>query len=247
MQMMGGKGAGSVDADFTGAAPAYRIHYAVTQMQVDNLFRSLAPGKVGKGHVDFNADLSMRGFGTDELTRSARGTASLSGKDLELSIGNLDEKLSRYESSQNFNLVDVGAFLIAGPLGAVVTKGYNFASILQGTRGNTEIRTLVSQWKVEGGIAHAQDVAMATKENRLAMKGALDFVNGDFDDVTVALLDKQGCARVQQKIVGPFSNPRIEKANVLVSLTGPISSLVSKTKKLLGAKCEVFYEGSVAP
>ena len=164
-----------------------------------------------------------------------------------MSIGNLDEKLSRYESSQNFNLVDVGAFFIAGPLGTAVTKGYNFASIFQGTRGDTEIRALVSQWKVENGVAHAQDVAMATKENRLAMKGALDFVNGDFDNVTVALLDNAGCARVEQKIVGPFSNPHIEKANVLVSVTGPISSLVSKAKKFLGGKCEVFYEGSVRP
>jgi AsmA protein len=214
---------------------------------VDDLFKSLASGKVGEGVLDFTADLSMRGRNAVEMTRTAQGEASLHGKNLEISIGNLDEKLSHYESSQNFNLVDVGAFFIAGPLGAVATKGYDFASVFQGTKGNTEVRMLVSEWKVENGVAHAQDVAMATKENRLAMKGSLDFVNRDFDDVTVAILDHKGCARVKQRIRGPFSKPEVEKPNVLASLTGPISSLFGKAKKLLGVKCEVFYEGSVQP
>lgn len=247
MRIMGGKGSGSIDANFTGAAPVYRIHYAVTQLHVDNLFKSLAPGKVGKGYMDFTTDLSMRGWNADEMTRTADGEGSLRGKDLDIAIGDLDEKLGHYESSQNFNLVDVGAFFIAGPFGVVATKGYDFASIFQGTGGNTHIRLLVSTWKVENGVAHAQDVAMATKENRLAMKGALDFVNKDFDDVTVAILDKKGCARVEQKIRGPFSKPVIEKPNVIVSLTGPISRLINKTKKLFGAKCTAFYEGSVQP
>lgn len=247
MRIMDGKGSGNINANFTGAAPVYRVHYAVTQLHVDNLFKSLAPGKVGEGYMDFTTDLSMRGWDADEMTRTADGEASLRGKDLDIAIGDLDERLAHYESSQNFNLVDVGAFFVAGPFGLAVTKGYNFASIFQGTGGNTHIRLLVSTWKVENGVAHAQDVAMATKENRLAMKGALDFVNRDFDDVTVAILDNKGCARVEQKIRGPFRKPVIEKPNVIVSLTGPISRLINKAKKLFGAKCTAFYEGSVQP
>jgi uncharacterized protein involved in outer membrane biogenesis len=247
MRIMDGKGSGNIDANFTGRSPMYRIHYAVTQLHVDNLFKSIAPGKVGEGFMDFTTDFGLRGWDADEMTRSADGEASLRGKDLDIAIGDLDRTLSRYEPSQNFNLVDVGAFFIAGPFGLIVTKGYNFASIFQGTGGNTHIRILVSHWKVANGVAHAQDVAMATKENRLAMKGALDFVNMKFDDVTVAILDNKGCARVEQKIRGPFSKPVVERPNVISSLTGPISSLVGKTKKLFGAKCTVFYEGSVTP
>jgi len=247
MRILDGKGSGNIDADFTGAIPAYRVHYEVAQLHVDNLFKTLAPSKVGEGFMDFSADLSMRGFNSVEMTRTAQGEASLRGQNLEIAMGDLDEKLSHYESSQNFNLIDVAAFFIVGPLGPVVTKGYNFASIFQGSKGNTHIRLLVSQWKVADGVAHAQDVAMASKENRLAMKGALDFVNREFDDVTVATLDSSGCARVTQKIRGPFSKPEVTKPNVLVSLTGPVSSLVSKAKKLMGAKCEVFYAGLIAP
>ncbi len=247
MRIMDGKGSGNIDANFTGASPLYRVHYAVTQLHVDSLFKSIAPGKVGEGFMDFTTDLALRGWDADEMTRSADGEASLRGKDLDFAIGDLDKTLSRYESSQNFNLVDVGAFFIAGPFGLIVTKGYNFASIFQGTGGNTHIRTLVSHWKVADGVAHAQDVAMATKENRLAMKGALDFVNMKFDDVTVAILDNRGCARVEQRIRGPFSKPVVERPSVMSSMAGPISRLVGETKRLFGAKCTVFYEGSVTP
>lgn len=247
MRIMDGKGSGNVDANFTGASPVYRVHYAVRQLHVDSLFKSIAPGKAGEGFMDFTTDLALRGWDADEMTRSADGEASLRGEDLDFAIGDLDKTLSRYESSQNFNLVDVGAFFIAGPFGLIVTKGYNFASIFQGTGGNTHIRTFVSHWKVADGVAHAQDVAMATKENRLAMKGTLDFVNMKFDDVTVAMLDNRGCARVEQRIRGPFSKPVVERPNVISSMTGPITRLVGETKRLFDAKCTVFYEGSVTP
>ena len=247
MRILGGKGAGTVLADFTGTMPAYRVRYAVTRLHVNDLFGSLASGKAGEGFLDFSADLSMHGFDADEWTRTARGEASLHGENLELAIGDLDHKLDRYESSQNFNLVDVGAFFIAGPLGTVVTKGYDFATIFRGAQGSTHVRRLLSHWRVEHGIAHAKDVAMATRENRLVLKGALDFVHREFDEVTVAFVDDRGCALVEQKIVGPFSEPDVQDPNVLIAMIGPVTSLIGKMKKMVGMECEVLYEGSIAP
>jgi AsmA protein len=143
----------------------------------------------------------------------------------------------------------VGAFFFAGPVGLAVTKGYNFASILQGSDGRSEIRTLVSDWKVERGVALSQDVAMATNENRVALQGGLDFVKERFDDVTVALIDAKGCIKAQQKIHGPFKKPVVEKPSTLKSLTGPLVRLLEKVGRLFpggeGA-CDVFYAGSVA-
>jgi hypothetical protein len=96
-------------------------------------------------------------------------------------------------------------------------------------------------------VAQAKDVAMATKENRIALQGGLDFVNGRFEDVTVALIDEQGCPRVQQKIRGSFSKPQVEKPSVLTSLAGPARKLLRQARSLLGGHCDVFYAGSVAP
>lgn len=247
MQVLSGLGAGSVEAGFTEKVPSYRVRYAVTGLHLDELFESVSPGKKGTGFLDLTLDLTMRGYDALELTRTAQGEASLRGKDLEVAIGNLDEKLKRFESSQNFNLVDLGAFLIAGPLGTAVTKGYNFANVFREAEGNTTIRTLVSQWQVEDGIARARDVAFATQENRLAMKGRLDFVRKSFDDVTMAVLDGQGCAVIEQKIRGPFNAPEIVKPNMIASLTGPFSNVIRGAKKVVGVQCEVFYEGSIPP
>ena len=247
MLLLGGKGAGNIHADFTGEVPAYQVHYTVTRLHMDELFKSLSAKKTGTGLLDFSTDLSMRGFDAMAMTRTAQGEAVVSGSDLTLEMGNLDEKFARYESTQNFNLIDVGAFFLAGPLGTAVTKGYNFASVLQTTDGSTPVRTLISHWNIQQGVAHAADVAMATPKNRVAMQGGLDFVNKQFDDVTIALLDEKGCSRVEQKIHGPFAAPQIEQPNVLISLAGPVTRLLRSARDLVGGKCEAFYSGSVAP
>ena len=175
--------------------------------------------------MDFSATLSMQGETMNKLRQTAAGQISLRGKNLILNGRNLDQEFARFESSQSFNLVDVGAFFFAGPVGLAVTKGYNFASILQGSEGRSEIRTLVSDWKVERGVAQSQDVAMATDKNRVALQGGLDFVNERFDDVTVALIDAKGCIRAQQTIHGAFKHPVVEKPSALKSLTGPVVKL----------------------
>jgi AsmA protein len=88
---------------------------------------------------------------------------------------------------------------------------------------------------------------MATNENRIALQGGLDFVNDQFDEVTMALVDTKGCVRVQQKIRGTFQNPAVEKSSVVTSLAGPALRLLKKGRDLLrGGHCDVFYAGSVA-
>ena len=181
------------------------------------------------------------------MKRAANGEVSLRGENLTLDGVDLDQKVSRFEASQSFNLVDVGAFFIAGPFAPLITKGYNFATLFRGSGGSTRIQALVSDWKVERGIARAKDVALATNENRIALKGNLDFVNERFDDVTVAVVDGKGCAKVRQKIRGPFRKPEVEKARFLQTVAGPVLKLFKQAKKLFGGRCEVFYAGSVAP
>jgi uncharacterized protein involved in outer membrane biogenesis len=247
MQLFGGHGSGNVRADFTGSVPIYQVRYRLTQFRLEEFFKNLSPKSIGEGSMDFSATLSLRGKTTGALLPTVAGVVSLRGDNLTLAIGNLDEKLSRYESSQSFNLIDVGAFFFAGPLGLAVTKGYNFARILQGTEGTTAIRTLVSEWQVEHGVAQARDVAMATQANRIALQGGLDFVSGRYDEVTVAVVDAKGCAKVQQKVHGPFMNPVSDKPGVLGTVTGPTRTLLRQARSLLGGKCAVFYAGSVAP
>lgn len=249
MSVFGGQGSGSIQADFAGAVPLYHVRYSLSQFRLEEFIKTLSPDKVAAGAMDFSVNLEMQGETVNDLKQNMTGEISLQGKGLTLYGKDLDQEFSRFESSQNFNLVDVGALFFAGPLGLVVTKGYNFASVLQGAQGgSSEIPILVSTWKVEDGVARARDVAMATNENRIALKGGLDFVNERFDEVTVALIDANGCAKVQQKIRGTFQERLIEKPNVLKALAGPVLELLKKGAALFSdEKCEVFYSGLVAP
>lgn len=246
MRLFGGQGSGTIEADFSGPVPHYSVRSSLAKFQIEEYFKTLSSKKVAEGSMDFSASLSMRGNTVKEITQTAGGEVSLRGENLTLYGNDLDREFVRFESSQNFNLVDVGAFFLAGPIGLAVTKGYNFASIFQGSGGSSSIGKLFSDWKVERGIAQAKDVAMATKQNRIAFQGRINFVDERFDDVTIALIDARGCARVQQKIRGPFRKPVVEKPNVLMSLAGPTLNLLKKAKDLFtGGKCEAFYTGSV--
>lgn len=247
MRAYSGKGSGNLRADFTGAVPRYHLRYTLSQFHVDAFLKPMSPKNVPEGSADLSANLSMQGKTVRKMKQSMAGQVSLRGRNLILKGRDLDQEFARFESSQTFNLVDVGAFFFAGPVGLAVTKGYNFASILQGSQGRSEIRTLVSDWKVERGVALSRDVAIATNKNRVALQGGLDFVNERFDDVTVALIDDKGCIRAQQTIRGAFRNPVVENPSTLKALTGPVARLLKQVGRLFpGGECEVFYAGSVA-
>jgi uncharacterized protein involved in outer membrane biogenesis len=246
-RVFGTQGSGSIQADFSKAVPVYHVRYSLPQFPIEEFFKSMSRQKVAAGPMDFSANLSMQGTTEKEMRQTLKGQISLRGRNLTFSGGDLDREFSRFESSQKFNLVDVGAFFFVGPLGLVVTKGFNFATVLQESSGSSEIGTLVSDWKVERGVAQAQDVAMATKQNRIALQGGLDFVDNRFNDVTVALIDAKGCAKVRQEIRGTFQNPMVEKPSLLESLAGPALRMLKKGSELFGrGQCEVFYAGSVA-
>jgi uncharacterized protein involved in outer membrane biogenesis len=251
MHLFGGTGSGSIQVDMTGALPHYRVIYTLSQCRVDELIQAFSPGKMPQksmeGMVNFSADVTAEGKSVNEVKQSLSGDASLIGDDLMLYSMDIDALIPKYERSQNFNLADVGAFFLMGPFGPVITKSYNFGSLyeeLQGGKGI--IKKLVSIWKVKNGVAGAIDVALATKKYRIAMKGGLNFINDQFVDVTVAVLDKQGCAVYSQKVHGPFNKAKIEKVSILKSITGSLSNALKDAWKFIGGKCAVFYSGSVA-
>lgn len=247
MKILGGDGSGSVRRATGDGRPEYAVDLGITRLRFEELLVAFGQEKNVVGALDLTAHLAMRGPGVDEMTRTARGTVSLRGHDLRLENMDVDGLLEKVEKSQHFNLVDVGAFLVAGPLGTLVTKGYDFGSIfLKARGGKSAIRRLVSDWEVSGGVAEARDAAFTTEKNRMALRGKLDFVQGRFDDLSVAVLDAKGCALTSQKIHGDFKNPQVDSPVPSPSIVGAFISLLKKPSELFGRdECEIFYRGVI--
>jgi uncharacterized protein involved in outer membrane biogenesis len=252
MNIFGGTGNGNIHVDLTGPSPHYTVIYSLNRVRIEDLLELYSlkkiPPKTIEGPINFSADLTAMGRSADEAKRSLNGDLSLNGENLMLYNIDIDAFIMKYERSQNFNLVDLAAFLLAGPIGPVLTKSYNFARLLEESQGGKGIvRKLVSVWKVKNGIAEARDVALASKNQRIAMTGGLNFINERFVDVTVAALDKRGCAVYSEEVHGPFREPQIEKESVFRSIAGSVLNPLGDAWKFLqGQECTVFYSGSVA-
>jgi len=246
--ILGGKGSGTFHADFTGTEPQFGIILGVNRLKIHDLFQGSPNAKGMEGLADLSADLTARGKGALEIKQSLSGQVSLSGENIVLNGLDIDDLISSIQRSRRFSLVDVGAFFLAGPLGPVLNRSYRFADLYMDSRGGQGIiAKLVSVWKVGNGVAEAVDVAMATKERRVAMKGGLDLVDNRFEDAVLAVLDENGCAVLTQKVHGSFSRPEIGNISILRSLTRPMTNLLKSAVKLFDrGPCEVFYSGSVA-
>ncbi|HUH65077.1 MAG TPA: AsmA family protein [Syntrophales bacterium] len=247
LKLFGGEGRGRLIIALADKNPRYTVDLEVKKLRFEEVLATFKENKNIRGELDLTAHLAMAGKGTDEMTRTAEGTVSIRGQDLSLSGFNIDRVLAKYEESTNVNLVDIGASLIAGPLGMVLTKGYEIGSLYSETLGgDSVIKKLNSDWKVKSGIARAEDVALSTLHNRIALKGKIDFVGERFDNVTIAVLDERGCAKVSQEMYGPFRHPHIEKANILISIAVPLLNFLGKLDEFFdGGRCRVFYSGTL--
>jgi AsmA protein len=249
MNAFGGPGNGTLHADFTGAEPQFRIIFAVRLLKIEQLLQESPNAKNMEGLADLSADLTAKGRTAVEVKRSLSGQVSLNGENIALNSMDIDDMISSLVKSRRFNLVDVGAFFLAGPLGPALTRSYRFADLFKDSHGGKGvIAKLVSVWRIENGVAEAVDVAMASQKRRIAMKGGLNFIDNRFEDAVVAVVDQNGCAVFTQKVHGPFSRPEIGNINILKSLTSPLTNLFKSAVKLFSNKpCDVFYSGSVAP
>jgi AsmA protein len=237
---LGGVGRGSLRAHLAGAVPRFETRVRLSRLRAEELSRGLPGNTRAHGALDLSLDLSLRGTGRAALVRSAEGEIGLRGRDLVLEGIDLDQVISRFESSQRVKLLDFGALLYAGPLGLLFSRGVNLASAIPDSGGRTHVSMVVSDWKLTGGVAQAQDVAFATRAHRIALRGNIDLHNERFDNLVFAVVGADGCARLPHSVNGPFDAPELDRPGALASFAGPVLRLF---RGLSG--CEVFYAGAV--
>lgn len=245
---MQGKGKAYMKADLSGIMPVMELSMNLFKLSVDKCLGFFSDKDMLHGDLDIFARLKLRGR-LDYLRKNINGRISMRGTGLSFHLVNLDKFISRFNKTQKFNALDLGAFLILGPVGPAVTRGVEFSNLMKkAPAGKTEVKALVSDWEIRSGMAEAKDVAIATDRNRIALKGSIDLDRERFNDVKVAVVDEKGRAVVSRSLDGPFNNPAIKgKTKFLDALMGPAVKLLRGTAEFLfGSKRNPFYSGSVA-
>lgn len=73
MSVFAGQGSGSIQANFTGPVPHYRVRYSLAQFHIEEFLKNRPPQKSAEGLMDFSANLSMQGKRMNELKQTAAG------------------------------------------------------------------------------------------------------------------------------------------------------------------------------
>ncbi len=231
--------------DISKKEPVYKLHYDVKGADLAYFIKKLKKGELMKGRIDYTLDLNSNGTDWTKIKKNISGTIAIKGDSLLLSGVDIDDLISKFKQSQNFNLTDVGAVLIAGPVGLAVTKGQDFVSLARinfDSKSSTLIRVLNSKWRLENRVLISEDVAISTNLNRIALDGRIDFANDSIPGINIAVVDKYGCSLMHQKLYGKFNSLQTGKLNMAKTIFG---SVINSVNSVVGKDCVPVYTGIV--
>jgi uncharacterized protein involved in outer membrane biogenesis len=195
-----------------------------------------------QGKLNIKAEFETRGIYGSTMLENLNGRVNLKGANLTLKNVDFDRALDEFKKMGAYGFSDFAALITLGPLGGMVSNGYDQLAALEkivAATGDSTIHQIVSDWNVTKGIASASDVAFSTNRHRVAIAGKLDFPNKRFDEVTLAVVDPNGCIVNKETLDGPFKNPEIKDTGVIQR------TVIRPLKRFLKSECKSFYNGSV--
>jgi AsmA protein len=223
----------------------YHLQYFVEGASLEYFVQKYYKKKFMEGTINYALDIHTKGATWAQAKENLSGEIEIAGDSLRLYGIDIDNVLKKYEKSQNFNLTDVGAVLIAGPVGLAVTKGTDFVSLAAinfYSNQQTNIKTLLTKWKLENRILSTQDVAFSTATNRIAFDGQIDFAKDSIPGITISVVDKNGCSLMDQKLYGKIGKIQTGKLNITKTLLG---SIINFANAIVGKDCKPVYMGKV--
>ncbi|HEU5289831.1 MAG TPA: AsmA family protein, partial [Cyclobacteriaceae bacterium] len=194
---------GKLSLDFSQKGLGYHLTYEVKNADVKYFIQEFTKEKMLEGYVNYKLDLTTNGLVWEEIKKNTYGKIEISSSNLRFYGLNIDKALRKYERSQNFNLTDIGAVVIAGPVGLAVTKGTEFVSLAAISTDSTQqtaIKNLYARWDLKHLMLTTEDVAFTTAENRIAFDGKIDFATNTVPGLTIAVVDKKGCSLMDQNL-----------------------------------------------
>ncbi len=240
IEIFDGEGNGSLFIAPYAKPAVVKIDLDITNLDANKLLQSFVKDTLIEGKANLLFELSGSGNSLNKVLASLNGDVSLTSNNLLFYGIDLDNLLLKVERSQHFNLVDLGAVMVAGPIGLLFSKGSTYTNILLTDRySTTNITPFVFNWEVKNGTFSIRDVAFCTKENRIAAKGWLN-ITTDSLDVAFAVINAKGCSKLSQRVGGSLKKPNMGELIILSTLIAPVTNLFK-----VESNCKPFYTGSV--
>lgn len=236
---------GSLVIDLKSDVTKYNFNYSIHDLNPKSLLDEYNSNYSLDGNI--NADLSINAEGNswNQLQETVTGDLEISSDSLTLYGIDLDDLLTKYENSQNFDLIDVSAFVLAGPVGAVVTKGADFTRLISADMDPSQTTTVPQaymNWTINNGVLKTKDVAFKTNEHRVAFNGEIDIARDTIPNFSVYVVDKNGCSLMDQSIYGRTDDIQMGKIKIAKTLLGSVINLLNT---VVGGDCDIVYNGRV--
>ena len=71
-----------------------------------------------------------------------------------------------------------------------------------------------------------------------------DLIQENIPGFTVAVIDKNGCALMEQKIYGDFDDVQVGRLRIAKTLLG---AFINAANSVVGKDCDVIYSGKINP
>lgn len=226
--------------------PEWNFRYDVKHSPIEKLVSRFHKGKFLEGPIDYSIDLTTRGMTWSSARSNLEGFFEVRSDSIRVYGIDIDDILRKFQKSQKINLTDIGAVVLAGPVGIVATKGTDFvvlAAIELHPDQHTEVTNLLTRWTLRNQTLTTEDVAFATTQNRIAFSGSINFAQDSIPGIRVAVVDKNGCSLMDQRLYGKFGSLKTGKLNVAKTLLGSVINFVDA---IVGKDCAPIYTGKVA-
>ncbi|HEY9029731.1 MAG TPA: AsmA-like C-terminal region-containing protein [Kangiella sp.] len=244
----------SADWSIDLAQPGYASHFEFDfqNLDLEKLVRPDNESSINlRGKLDGLADLNFTGLKTDDIYSSLSGQILLTNNEpVQLVNLNVNKVLERFLESQEFGLLDIGGFVLAGPAGLLLSQGVSMQGVLSNLgadQGNTMFGQVHVDMTIDKGVLKTRDVAASTQYYRFAFDGNIDLSIMAFNDFEFMILNKEGCKEYSQTLNGSLSSPEIETFRTAFdAVTGSVVGLLKTGVGLLtGGYCDSVYDGKV--
>lgn len=241
--------------DMSGKEPKITFEESIPNLKLENFSKEVLEKDLLKGTVNSTAKLSFVGADEVSMKKTLSGNVLFDGKDVGIKGYDLDKIVKSYNDLKSGDLKQTGTSFLSSALENTANGKDAFDNLKGGT---TAINQLHVKIDIANKVANFSDMAISTMNNRVALKGGINLLDESLKDMSVAILDKKGCASYSQGIEGTLSNPKgkalsadsitVEKVQEVVDM---VSSLFGKSKKKevkkeTNEECKVFNNGVVA-